>query len=193
RLIQSVFTSDMIEERRMIAYLLIGTIPAAVAGVLLGDYFEQAFSSPSFTSVMLLVTGGILLATRLVHFGTRPLSALSGLLIGIGQALAILPGISRSGTTIAVGMFSGVEPSKATEFSFLLAVPAIAGALVFKLDEISTLDAAVVGPFLAGAIGSFLTSLLAVYTVLTVVRKGRFYLFGLYCFVAGGVGLYLFL
>jgi undecaprenyl-diphosphatase len=193
KMIQSLFSEHLIEERREVFNLIIATIPAVIAGVFFKSYFESAFENAVFTSAMLLVTGGILLSTRFTRIGNRDIRAGSALLMGIGQAMAILPGISRSGSSIATGMFSGVQPSKATDFSFLMAIPAIAGALIFKLDDLATLKAMSMGPYAVGAVFSFITSLLAVYSLLKVVRKGKFFLFGPYCLLAGGLGLYLFL
>jgi undecaprenyl-diphosphatase len=160
--------------------------------VLFKDFFESAFSSPVATSLMLLFTGVILLSTRFVRKGNSSVSWLTAVVIGIAQSLAILPGISRSGSTIAAGMLTGVEPSRAAEFSFLLAIPAIAGAVIFKARDLMTLGRAETGPFLVGAIAAFVFGLIAVYAVLEVIRKGRFEYFAYYCFAVGALGLYLF-
>ena len=192
-LLKSIYTPSMKFERKMIALLVLGTIPAGLAGVLFKDFFEEAFSSPVVTSCMLLATGFILLVTRFVRKGDRAVSWGTAIIIGIAQSLAILPGISRSGSTIAVGMVSGVQPSRAAEFSFLLAVPAIAGAVVFKARDLMTLGTTDTGPFLAGTAAAFVFGLIAVYAVLSVIRRGKFEYFAYYCFAAGALGLYLFI
>ncbi len=193
RLVMSLFRKDRKRERAVVGYLVIGTIPAGLAGVLFKDFFERAFSNPLMTSIMLFVTGLILLSTYLVRAGQRDVSVVSSVVMGLGQALAIMPGISRSGSTIAVGMLTGVKPSEAAEFSFLLAVPAIAGAVAFKADELLQLNPQLAGQYLVGTIVSFLFALVAVYTVLAVIKRGKFQYFAYYCFAAGAVGLYLFL
>jgi undecaprenyl-diphosphatase len=99
-LIQSLWTREMAGERRTVAYLAIGTVPAVVAALLFRDFFERAFSNPLMTSFMLLVTGLILVSTRFAARRRRKISLFSAIIMGFGQALAILPGISRSGTTI---------------------------------------------------------------------------------------------
>lgn len=192
-LVRSMFNRDMQQERATIGYLFVGTIPAGLAGLLLKDFFEQAFSNPVMTSLMLFVTGLILLSTRFFKKGTKRIGKYSAIIMGIGQAAAILPGISRSGTTIAVGMVSGVEPSKAAEFSFLLAVPAILGAVVLKSNELVNLDPNLFGQYLVGTVSAFLLGLVSVYAVLEVVKRGKLDYFAYYCFAAGAVGLYLFL
>lgn len=192
-LIRSLFDATLKSEKAIIGYLFIGTIPAGLAGYFLEDFFERAFSRPALTSAMLLVTGGILILTRFIKSGNKSVNLCSSVIMGIGQALAILPGISRSGTTIAFGMFAGVKPSDAAEFSFLLAIPAIAGAAVLKFKSLLNLENTLYGQYAVGAILAFITGLLAVYGVLTVIKKGKFEYFGYYCFAIGLVGLYLFL
>jgi len=191
-LLRAVYTPSMKAERKMIALLALGTIPAGLVGVLFKDFFEEAFSSPIVTSGMLLATGVILLVTRFIKKGDREVSWLSAVIIGVAQSLAIMPGISRSGSTIAVGMMAGVQPSRAAEFSFLLAVPAIAGAVVFKSRDLMALSTSDTGPFLVGSLFAFAFGLIAVYAVLKVIRRGKFEYFAYYCFTAGALGLYLF-
>jgi len=112
--------------------------------------------------------------------------------MGIGQALAICAGISRSGSTIAFGMLSGVGPSPAAEFSFLLALPAIAGAVLLNADELLRIESGLIGQYLAGFFFAFLLGVAAIYAVMGVIRRGKFEYFAYYCFAAGGLGLYLF-
>ena len=192
-LVRAIWDKDLADERRIIWYLIIGTVPAGVAGLLLKDFFESAFSNPALTSAMLLVTGALLLATKFAPKDDKRLTWLTAILMGCGQALAIMPGISRSGSTIAVGLLARVNPSVAAEFSFLLAIPAIAGAAVLQLGDLNSLSASQLTPYLAGGAIAFVTGLIAVYAVLTAIRKGQFAWFSYYCFAAGALGLYLFL
>ncbi|MFH1687836.1 MAG: undecaprenyl-diphosphatase UppP [bacterium] len=192
RLVQCLICSEMKAERRMLAYLAVGTIPAGLVGVLFKDHFEAMFDSPLAVSMMLFVTGGLLLSTRWIPGQRRELSVIAAIIIGCGQALAILPGISRSGSTIATGLWLGIEPSKAAEFSFLLAIPAIAGAAVLSLGDLGSLASSLWGPYLVGALVSFVVALGAVYLVLETVRRGKLSWFAYYCFAAGCLGLYLF-
>ena len=192
-LIHSVFDSKMKKQRAMLGYLALGTIPAGVIGVAFKDFFEAAFDSPVSAAAMLLVTGLILLSTRLVPKQTKPVTALKAFLIGIGQAVAIMPGISRSGSTISAGLLLGLKPAEAAEFSFLLAIPAIGGAAVLNFDDLSKLPVDQMGQYGVGMVASFLVALGAVYLVLESIRRGKFEYFAYYCFAAGAVGLYLFL
>ena len=192
RLLQSIVRPHMIEERRMIVFLIVGSIPAGVVGVLFKDFFERAFGDPFMAAVFLLVTGAILLSTRFVRPGEKRVTGIRALLIGCGQAVAIFPGISRSGSTISAGLLLGVKPEVAAEFSFLLAIPAIGGAAILQTKELMNLNAALFGPYAVGFVTTFLFSLAAVYAVLSVIRRGRFNYFAYYCFAAGALGLYLF-
>ena len=192
-LIASLYSKDMVQERRMVGYLILGTIPAGFVGLLFEDFFDRVFSNPALTSVMLLVTGLLLFISRFFKSGRKEIGLPSALIMGVGQALAIFPGISRSGSTIVAGMMTGVNPSKAAEFSFLLAIPAIGGAALLKAGELLSLQSSLWGPYLLGLILSFVTGLGAVYAVLAAVRRGRFEFFAYYCFAVGLLGLYLFL
>lgn len=187
----SIFDSNKKYERKTVLYLFLGTVPAVVAVLFFKDFFEQAFSNPTLTSVMLLITGLILFSSRFNKNGNKSVSIFSAIIMGIGQALAILPGISRSGTTIVAGMHSGVKPSEAAEFSFLLSVPAILGAVIFKLGDLLLLNSDLFGQYFVGILITFFSSLFAVYAVLTLIKKGKFEYFAYYCFAAGAIGLYL--
>lgn len=193
RLVQSLYTGSMVAERRMIGWLILGSIPAAIVGLALEDFFESAFSEPAITAAMLLVTGVLLLSTRFVRKGEKPLGGVSAIIMGLGQAMAIMPGISRSGSTICFGLFSGVKPAEAAEFSFLLSIPAIAGAVILKYQELAGIPSPLVGPYIAGALAAFALGLFAVYAVLATIKKGKFEYFAYYCFAAGALGLYLFM
>ncbi len=193
RLVLALFPGGEREDRRMILWIMIGTVPAGMAGLFLEDFFDQAYSSPVLTAVMLLVTGLILMTTRLVKPGSARVGWKSALVMGLGQAMAIMPGISRSGTTIATGLLAKVKPERAAEYSFLLAIPVIAGAVLLKSGDLANTQSNLVGPYLIGTLMAFLFGLVAVHFVLSAVRRGKFDYFAYYCFAAGGLGLYLFL
>ncbi len=192
-LIRSLFNRALSRERKTVLHLIVATVPAVIAALLFKDMFEQAFSKPALAAIMLFVTGLILISTRFYSSGTARVRWISAIVIGISQALAIIPGISRSGITISAGMASGVNPSEAAEFSFLLSMPAIAGAVVFKANELLSVSPDLLAPYLIGLAITFVASLFAVYAVLATIRRGKFLYFGFYCFAAGGIGLYLFL
>ncbi|MFH1701396.1 MAG: undecaprenyl-diphosphatase UppP [Candidatus Zixiibacteriota bacterium] len=175
------------ENLRLLMAIIIGTTPAAVIGLSFKSSIEAAFGSPSFVSAMLVVTGVILLLSGLARNKNLQINMPRGLGIGMAQALAILPGLSRSGSTITCAMLLGVKPKQAAEFSFLLAIPAIGGAFVLDLisSDISVWSGNELGLFLIGALVSFVIGLLSIHYLLKLIARGKFYIFGFYCFAAG--------
>ena len=166
---------------RLILLLILATLPAVIVGPLLEKAFAQAFQSVPLTAVMLIVTGLILLATRWMPLGTARPSAATALAMGTAQVLALLPGISRSATTLATGFLVGLERVTAARFAFLMAIPAIAGAAVFELRDPDRLrDVNHLGVAI-GILVAFLSGLGAIRLLLKLVRRGRFEWFGVYC------------
>ncbi|MCS7179673.1 MAG: undecaprenyl-diphosphate phosphatase, partial [Anaerolineae bacterium] len=173
-------------------------VPGALAGALLEDFFEGMFARPAAAAAFLLTTAGLLSA---VEFGvarlrssTRPLEALSwpdALVVGTAQALAILPGISRSGATIAAGMGRGMSREDAARFSFLLAAPIILGAGAVQLVELAhTGNLAAEAPFLVtGFLTALASGLAAIHFLLAYIRRRPLYPFALYCALMGMLGL----
>lgn len=188
-LLRSLWQKDRTADRRLILLLFIGTLPIVIVGFTLKDPLEQVKNYPVVVSALLCLTGLILLVPGWVHRSKRAPTGdhtvRSAIIMGIGQAFAILPGISRSGSTIAAGMLARVDPSRAAEFSFLLAIPAICGAIVLKSKDIAEIPQENLGPYLAGMAAAFVTGLAAVYAVLAAIRKGKFQYFAYYCITAG--------
>lgn len=175
---------------RFIGLVALATVPAVLVGLLLGDVIDRAFSSPATIAGLLLVTGALLYATRLRPGGDRPLDWRRALVIGIAQAAAILPGISRSGATIAVGLLLGLGRDEAFEFSFLLSVPVVVAAAARELVRLDRLAFAT-GPLVLGIFLAFLSGIGALLLVRRAVVGRRLYLFAFYCWLAGLVGLAL--
>jgi len=193
RLTCAVFDRQMVEERRLIFLLFIATLPIVIVGFLLKDQIENVKNYPVAVSALLCVTGLLLFIPGWVKGrAEHGHSTRSAILMGMGQAFAILPGISRSGSTIAVGMLAGVRPSLAAEFSFLLAIPAIGGAMVLKMKDLSSIPSENLAAYGAGMVAAFLTGLLAIYAVLAVIKRGKFAMFGFYCLFIGIGGLIYF-
>lgn len=193
------FREEFSGERRTIFYLFLASIPAGVAVVTpLKDVFEGAYDRPTVVALLLLVTGSLLFLPRLLarcsggrgneeggHGEGKEMTAGPALAMGVGQAFAILPGISRSGSSIVSGLLAGVKPSAAAEFSFLMAIPAIAAAAVLELRDLGELETELLHRYLVGGAVAFLSGLAAIYTVLASIRRGRFEFFGIYCLIAG--------
>ena len=200
KLVQSLFRNEMADERKKIFFLGLATIPAVIAALLFKDFFDAAPGNPVFVSSLLIVTGLVLFVPKFVKGGASGVGLKGALAMGIGQAFAILPGISRSGSTIAAGLVSGVKAEKAAEFSFLMSIPAIAGGFVLtmkdKIDQTGSVSDAFAACFnsayIAGAAAAAVVGLLAIYLVMGAVKKGRLEYFSYYCFIAGIAGMWYF-
>ncbi len=169
------------------AYLVcIATIPAVIFGFSFKDRIETLFISTTAVAAALLVTGIVLLSTKMLTAKNKKMTSKMAVLIGIFQAAALFPGISRSGMTITGGMWLGIKPEVAVKFSFFLAVPAILGANILEFSEITlnVLKAEIVY-LLAGGIAAYFSGLIAIKLVLKVIQTGRFFLFGIYCIMIG--------
>ncbi|NLW51349.1 MAG: undecaprenyl-diphosphate phosphatase [Candidatus Brocadiaceae bacterium] len=188
--------AEAIEERAPLfgtaAAVVVGTIPAAVIGVLAGDAIGGLFDNLAAAGAFLCCTGAILLASRTIRPGTRERVTIGrGLAVGAAQAMALLPGLSRSGITIVAGRAAGLDRRLAGRFSFLLAVPALTGAAVWEvLRSLGTQSPAAGPPVTAGALAagvlvSGLTGGLALIVLLRMIERGRLHWFAAYCLPAG--------
>ncbi len=165
--------------------LILATIPAGLVGIIFGNQIEQVFFRPLWVGIFLAVTGLVLFCVRFVRTdGGSPNWWRAGI-IGLAQAVAILPGMSRSGSTITAGIYSGVEKSRAAEFSFLLSVPVILGAGVMELGKMmdTAPSAMEIVTLLAGAAASAISGYLAIRFLLDVIKKGKLYYFAYYCWL----------
>ena len=182
-----------LEQRRsgaMIVWLILGTLPAAIFGYFFGDHVEAAFEDPRIVCVALLLTGLLLLSTLFRRPGRRQLSGGIALLVGLWQTLALFPGISRSGSTIAGGMLLGLRPEEAARFSFLLSIPIILGAALLKVRALgSAMGHGQAGQYLVGLLVAFLLGYASIGILLRLVRTRRFGFFGIYCLLMGTFGL----
>ena len=174
-------------------HILIATIPVAVAYILMGDTLESAFTSPRLACLMLIVTGILLWLTLLAPQGRRKHSAPTALITGVAQMMALLPGISRSGSTICTGMYLKVDPETATDFSFLMVLPPILGAALLKTIDLVQATAPIDDwvPILLGTVVAYGSGVVAIMIVLNVVRRGRLHYFAYYCAAVGVLGLIL--
>ncbi len=179
--------------RRYLLWLLVATLPAAAAGLLLEDGIARLFDSPRAALVGLLVTGVILMSSQWARTRVRRPDGPAGLVIGLAQAVSILPGVSRSGSTIAAGLWCGVARSEAAEFSFLLSIPAIGGAALLHLVELARAGggavAGMVPGLLVGLVTSCLAGLAAIAFLLAVLRRRGLAPFAWYCWGVGIIGL----
>ena len=192
-LLLSLWQKERREERRMILWLFIATIPATIAFFSAKDFFEGSYNNPVLVGACLLGTGVILLLPKLIKPPEREFGMKQAVSMGLAQALAILPGISRSGSTITAGLLSGARAEKAAEFSFLMFLPAIGGGILVKLKDLQAVaqsDAA--AAYLWGFLAAFFSGLFAVYLVLQLIKRGKFEYFAYYCFLAGTAAMIYF-
>ena len=174
--------------RRMLLMLLLGTLPL-VLGALLEDYIAAAFGSSLIIGVALMATAVLLWCADRFGGGdktARTAKIGDGLKVGLMQLVALFPGISRSGSTICGGLFCGFERDFAVRFAFLLSIPAVLGATVFKLPDLAgnALKANLV-PYLIGFVTSAIFGYLAIVLVRTLMKKGSFRYFAVYCAAVG--------
>lgn len=195
QLITSPFRRDIpaVQDRRYLRLLIAGSIPTAIIGLACKDTVEGLFHRPLIVAGLLIVTGLLLfIAERFRSSGRKRLTLSDSLITGIAQGVAVLPGISRSGATIAALLLRGVDGHTAARFSFLLALPAVGGAALLSLKDVESLPSAEIGTYLAGAGISCLIGLVCIHALLGIIRQKRLYYFSLYCWLVGGVALYYF-
>lgn len=177
-------------ERRMVVALILGILPVVVVGLLFKDHIESAFDSPRVAATMLLVTAALLFLSHRFRHVDGEVTPLRGLAVGVAQILAILPGVSRSGTTISVGMMAGIRPAEAARFSFLMAVPLFCGAAIVEIPDLLAGSTGMpAGALVAGFLTAFISGYVAIRWLLAIIARGRFVWFGGYCAVMGVVGL----
>jgi undecaprenyl-diphosphatase len=178
-------------------YILVGSIPAALFGLLLEDWFEELFGRPDAAAILLFATAGLLFLSERYGTKNRELDSmrwLDAILIGLAQALAILPGISRSGATIAAALKQGLGRADAARYSFLLGVPAVLGAggiQLIKLLEAGDLTGQI-DTLLIGFLSAALVGYLSIHSLLLFVRRRPLYLFSLYCVALGASSLVIY-
>ncbi len=173
------------------------TVPTAAIGLGFKDTLEAAFDKPRWIGIGLLVTGVLLALTAMIRRGRRGWRQFrwwQAVLVGLAQGLAILPGISRSGSTICVAAYCGLRRRWAAEFSFLIVVPAILGATVLKTKEafeLPALQSSAIpwGPIAVGSVVSLIVGVFALRLLVQAVRRAKLHYFAVYCWIVGVITL----
>lgn len=175
-------------------WVIIGTVPTGIIGVLFKDILESLFGKVELVGVMIFVTGvivGISILIPHAYMKKNRLGFLSAILIGIAQGIAIIPGISRSGSTIVCGLLCGLERELAARYSFLLSIPAIIGALVLQLSSYEQ-HAIAFTPMITGFIVAAISGFLALKVLMKIVRRGNLSWFAPYCWAIGLMVIFIF-
>ena len=182
------------DEGQLIPLIVIGTIPAALIGSVFSDLIESTFQTAVPIAVALILCGILLFSSRFAEEKNDRITYSVALLIGIAQGIAIIPGISRSGATIATALLIGVKKEKAFRFSFLLSIPAIIGALgltVYREHEALASTGFSMVELLLGVLAAMAVSYFALKWLRRIVISKKFYLFAFYCWLFGAILLML--
>ena len=192
-ILKGLFKFQMNEETKYALNIVISMIPVGVVGLFFKDKVEEVFGSGLLiVGIMLLVTACLLTFSYFAKPRQKEnISPLHAFIIGLGQALAVLPGLSRSGTTIATGLLLGDKKEKMAQFSFLMVIPPILGEALLDLLEGLKGEEALGGidafPMIVGFVAAFVSGCLACKWMINIVKKGKLVYFGIYCAIAGAV------
>ncbi|MCT4612904.1 MAG: undecaprenyl-diphosphate phosphatase [Clostridia bacterium] len=182
------------ENRKFITLVLLASIPTGIIGILFKDCFEEMFGSLLYVGIALLITGTILLLTKKYENTTRDFKEvgfLNGLVVGIVQGFAIVPGISRSGSTIFAGLLTGMKKENAVKYSFFISIPAIMGAALLKYLDLTSEELAGIMNinYLAAFIAAIVIGYISIKFLINMLNKGKMYLFAYYCYAVGILSL----
>jgi undecaprenyl-diphosphatase len=179
-------------ERRWIGLLALASVPVALVGLLWKSAIEQTFTSMPVVGASFLATGTLLFATRFVREtrrDERELGVADALLVGCFQATALLPGVSRSATTITAGLLRRLRPDVAARFSFLVGIPAVIGAQILEFGTLRTLDPASGRAVVAGAVVAGLVGMVAIWSLMRLLASRRLHYFAYYLWPLGALVL----
>jgi len=188
--IRAVFWND--PRGRLISAIIIGSIPTAIIGALFKDMLERIFVNVLFVTVALALTGALIYSTRFIpasRRGSRGHGFWTAIIVGTVQGIAIAPGISRSGSTITAGLWMGLDRGEAGEYSFLLSIPAITGALLLSLKDISTLPKGEIPSLIMGAATAFVAGYISLRWLLSFIKEGKIHYFAWYCWLISALSL----
>jgi undecaprenyl-diphosphatase len=176
------------EDGKLIPLIIVGTIPTALIGLVFGEQIESTFQTTLPIATAFIICGIILYSTKTSKEKTDRISYMTAIIIGIAQGIAIVPGISRSGATIAAALLFGIKREKAFKFSFLLSIPAIIGALGLTLyTQFDKLTIAGLGwtEIFAGMTVAMLVGYFALKILWKILFKEKFHFFAFYCWLLG--------
>lgn len=194
QIFKGLFQFQWNDETQYSLKIVISMIPAAMVGLLLNDQIEAMFDRQIvLVSFCLVITGLLLFLADKAKTTNREVSFLNALVIGISQAIAILPGISRSGATISTSVLLGIDREKAARFSFLMVVPLIFGKIAKDLLDGALTESANILPLTVGFIAAFFTGLLACKWMIRLVKSSKLVYFSIYCFIVAVIAIIFYL
>ncbi len=179
---------------KLMLLIIISSIPTALIGLLFEDYFEQAYTNLSSIGIALIATGMLLfISDKFLNQNIKIEQAglFRGAVVGLFQGLAIMPGISRSGSTIVGSLLVGLNRKDAARFSFLLSIPAILGAALLEMFKLNTSDVVIDINLIIGMIASFIFGIMSIKILLRLIEKGKLIYFSIYVWILGTIVLIL--
>jgi len=192
KIILDLLKFEMNDSVRFVGMILISMIPVFLLGIFFKDEVESFFTGNIvLVGSMLLLTGLLLLLSERISTKEQSLNFKNSFIIGIAQAIAVLPGISRSGATIATGLLQGVDRGLIARFSFLMVIPPILGAGLLDLIDLSSDPSVGIGivPVVFGFVAAFLTGLFACRWMIAIVKNSKLLYFAIYCFIIGSIAI----
>lgn len=192
-LIKNIFTFKWNESNQYVAKLALSALPVMIVGLAFKEQLEAVFEGRILlVGAMLICTGFILYLSTLEKKETRGFSFSHAIIVGLAQAVAVLPGISRSGSTIATALALGIGREEAARFSFLMVLAPIIGASLLEIPDLTKMQAqegASLLPLVAGFIAAFVSGYMACRWMLSIVKKGKITYFSIYCFIVGAIAI----
>jgi undecaprenyl-diphosphatase len=192
-LIKALFRFEWNQQTQYISKLLVSALPVILVGLLFKGFIESFFDGKVvFVGSMLLLTAILLTVSSLVKKREKPISYVRAIIIGIAQAVAVLPGLSRSGATIATGLIVGVKKDDMAKFSFLMVLLPIIGALGYDIlkGDLGSGSSLKMVPLIIGFLAAFISGLVACKWMVKIVRKGNLIYFAIYCFIIGLIAIF---
>lgn len=196
QIIMDLFKFEWNDSTKFAAYILVSMIPAGLVYVFLGDYMDELFSGKiMLVGCMLLVTAGLLFASSRIVSKPGDNSFGKAFIVGISQAVALLPGVSRSGSTISTALMLGISREKAARFSFLMVIPVILGGTLLELkgyfeQDLTNHVVEVTNEVLvAGFLAAFIAGLAACTWMIRIVKKAKLDYFAIYCLIVGLIAI----
>lgn len=193
-LFKGLFKFEWNDETKFVSYVAISMIPAGIIGLYFEDEIESLFGGEILlVGVMLLITGLLLMFADKAKKTEKGVGPVNALIIGISQAIAILPGISRSGATISTSVLLGIDREKSARFSFLMVIPLILGKMLLSIKDMAETDAGPasdkLGVYLIGFTAAFIAGIFACRWMIALVKKAKLTHFAIYCFIVGFIAI----